>query len=242
MNPIRIVSITLGLSLVVACEKNEPKQEVTVASHQAVTTPSPAPEFNVAYEVTKDTIMGPFKRSVEIELKERITEDELRWIAAQVMASGTTKTERTLIGYRLASANPTAYWATTHYDPDLKVSIQGFSKDAFEKLSAATLPAKYSDGLVGVWLYESMQWIDVITKKGSKLFLAILNTDGDEVVYDDLITKKVDGVTQYRQKNSEHDEYFVLGPKGELVFWGSGDSPFYWAPPLGEPKLKELEK
>ena len=44
MNPIRIVSITLGLSLVVACEKNKPKQEATVASHHAVATPSLAPD------------------------------------------------------------------------------------------------------------------------------------------------------------------------------------------------------
>ena len=236
MNSIPIVAVALGIDLVVACGKNEPKQE----PENTLPDPSPAPEFKVAYEVTKDTVMGRFKRTVEIQLKERITEDELRWIAAQVMPSGKTKVDRTFIGYRLSTKHPSAYWATTHHDPDIKVRIQGFSKEAFEEISTQKLPPKYADGLVGVWLYESMQWIDVISKKGSKLFLAVLNADGEEVVYDELVTKKVDGVTQYRQKSSEHDEYFVVGPEGDLVFWGSGDSPFYWAPPLGDPNLQAL--
>ncbi len=50
------------------------------------------------YEITKDEKMGSIKRTVEIELIERVDEKRLREIATTVHEKGF---ERTFIAYRL---------------------------------------------------------------------------------------------------------------------------------------------
>jgi hypothetical protein len=209
--------------------------------------PEPKP-INVAYTVTEDTLMAPYKRSVEIELGERITEDELRWIAARVMASGKTKVERTFIGYRLkGQPSNTAYWATTHHNPDLEVRIQGLTKEGYEALSSLQVPEALSKDVVGTWIYEDvgLSALNVVYRKNSKLFLARIFPNGEELSNEELAVKNVNGEVRVAEKGNEHGEYFTLDSTGVMHWWGPplegvDHKPFNRASPRDVPAAADL--
>jgi hypothetical protein len=88
------------------------------------------------FTVTSDEYLGKIKRTVEVVLKQRISESELTEIAKALKGQANQSTERTFIGYRIGSETG-AYWATTHYDPDLDVRIIGMTAAEYEAAQAA---------------------------------------------------------------------------------------------------------
>ncbi len=229
-------------------ETPRPTAAPATPSKATVAQPKPAPlpkkePINVEYKVTRDDLMAPWKRSVEIQLDERISEEELRWIAARIMAAGTTKTERTFIGYRLkGQPKESAYWATTHHNPNLDVRIQGMTKEEFANLSSMKVPDAMSKDVVGTWIYEvtGLSTLNVVYRKQGKLFLARVFVDGRELSNEELEVKKLGGQVRFAEKGNEHDEYFTFDDKGEMVFWGIGPEPFDRALPRDKPSAAEL--
>lgn len=85
------------------------------------------------YSIVSDETNAPYKRSVEIVLTQRLNESELESIAREVKEMSANKVDRTFIGYRLESqSSDEAYWATTHYNPELKVRVLGSFADQME--------------------------------------------------------------------------------------------------------------
>jgi len=62
---------------------------------------------------------------VEVEIAKPISEIELEKIAYKIRDGHRTKFDRTFIGWRRQDiSDPSGmYWATTHFNPDLKVEI-----------------------------------------------------------------------------------------------------------------------
>jgi hypothetical protein len=142
---------------------------------------------DVTYTIIDETKLLRIKRSVEIRLNKRVSEDTLAAIAKAVKASDESDYERTFIGYYLPAMKVNeGYWATTHYDPDLNVRILGLSADAAAKMSAK--PELTDRDEIGRWFDESPSFgcRIVIFRKDGKLFMESTYQDGsggtDEIV------------------------------------------------------------
>lgn len=115
-----IAGFLLALSLS-ACSPEESQGSATskVAATNAPAASLAAPDI---FAVTKDDYMAAMKRTVEVSLSREATEQELSAIAENIFKARSKDTERTFIGYRI-DGSAGSYWATTHYNPDLKVEI-----------------------------------------------------------------------------------------------------------------------
>jgi len=83
-------------------------------------------EFSILYEVVKDKLEPGVKRSLEIVLKRKVTENELSKIAMELKKSSSESVPRTFIGYYLPDTDRSSgYWATTHFAPNLEVNVLG---------------------------------------------------------------------------------------------------------------------
>lgn len=89
------------------------------------------------HKIILDESTKNIKRSVEVSLDKRISEQELEALGRHIKQQEKHAYERTFIGYRVAGQASSMYWATTHYDPDLKVSILGETKEQHAELVAA---------------------------------------------------------------------------------------------------------
>jgi len=86
----------------------------------------------VPYLITKNDVFRNIKRSVEIRIAKPMSEKELEKLAYEIRDDHRTKFERTFIGWRIQGVPSDTYWATTHFNPDLKVRILFDLKDGEE--------------------------------------------------------------------------------------------------------------
>ncbi|WOD29824.1 hypothetical protein RYH70_07045 [Alloalcanivorax xenomutans] len=179
----------------------------------------------VDYEITKDEKFRDIKRTVEILLSERVDEEGLGKIAEEVYRSGF---DRTFIGYRLEGEGKGYYWATTNYDPDLKVSILGSSKEDHENMISVDL--KIVGDLIGHWLIDwGGEYKAAIYDRGGKIYMKTLYSDGSGQEKE-ISMSNVEGVTRYYDEGGrERGEFYIIGPDGHLQFW-SGNGNYYTAP------------
>src|SRR5438105_3293361 len=81
-----------------------------------------------SYTVIKNETLPPIWRKIEVDLSCKVHEDALRKIAVQLKNADPKTYERTLIFYHIPEWKqwkPKVFWATTNFDPDLKVCILG---------------------------------------------------------------------------------------------------------------------
>ena len=98
--------------------------DVAQIDQQQITVSDVAATLPQIFIITKDEYLGSSKRTVEITLDREATEGELAAIANHMYADRKKDTDRTFIGYRLAGENNQgSYWATTHFNPDLKIEV-----------------------------------------------------------------------------------------------------------------------
>jgi len=82
---------------------------------------------NIQYTITNDESMRNIKRSVEVALHRKITKDELRKIALYINKSDSTVYDKTFIEYWIKGmSRDSGCWATTHFNPMLKVEILNY--------------------------------------------------------------------------------------------------------------------
>ncbi|WP_041443351.1 hypothetical protein [Picosynechococcus sp. PCC 7002] len=82
MNKIILASLIAGLLM--SCGKNSSNTTVELQESESITTADnlkSSEDSNVNYTVIKDSNMGSIKRSVEVMLEEKITEEELQILA-----------------------------------------------------------------------------------------------------------------------------------------------------------------
>ncbi|HEX8324035.1 MAG TPA: hypothetical protein VF595_08975 [Tepidisphaeraceae bacterium] len=163
-----------------------------------------------------DAVPG-IKRSVDVRLNKAVSEDVLRSIALKLKSEETGIYQRTFIFYYLPDMTPrSGAWATTHFNPELKVEIQGFTPE-----QAAT-PAATSNTL-GRWIDNSPFTASHITlyREGGKLFLDTKFKDGSNMKTNVIEKQLPAGRRLEDAAGSERGEYFVVTPAGDLQICGS---------------------
>lgn len=101
---------------------------------QSVGKPSNTPDTDdVKYEILNDNRTANIKRSVDVRINKEVSKEALGNIAERIKAD--FQFERTFISYYLPEMTVGAgAWATSHYDPNLSVSIllTKETRDAYE--------------------------------------------------------------------------------------------------------------
>ena len=91
---------------------------------------------DISYSIIDSTAIAGIKRSLDVRLNKRVTEDTLRAIALKLKSQDSRDYDRTFITYYLPGMTVGAgAWATTHFTPDLEVKILGLSTEEEKKLS-----------------------------------------------------------------------------------------------------------
>lgn len=201
--------------------KDAPEHEATGA------TATDMPE----YKILEDTVRPDIKRTVKVQLPSRTDEDTLRVLAANIYALSNVNVERTFISYTIADNDPgqSYYWATTDYDPDLRIIIYGETASDYEKTKNknAVLPL---GELVGSWMVSrGSEYKMVAYKKDGKVY--IHNVFGDDSPSDELyeLSEQYKGTWLESYEGKKLGEYFVINKEGDLEFWSDSGN-YYTAP------------
>ncbi|MDD5215665.1 MAG: hypothetical protein PHQ03_09040 [Methylococcales bacterium] len=178
----------------------------------------------IEYKVVKDEKLGNIKRMVDVVLSEKISEEELKKIAMEIKHSDSKNYDKTFITYSLSADKKFTKdrnrdgWATTHFNPNLEVKIQGLNlKDEQTLLAKANTATDANRKVIGSWIDDRIGYTAVLFKADKKLFMEKLFYDGsgsvDEMMIDK--NKKITSKVDYG-----HGEYYVINAKKELESWG----------------------
>lgn len=174
------------------------------------------------YKIISDTHYHHYKRTVEVRLSDRISEAELTAIAKKIKSMDTSIYERTFITYYLPDMKVGhGAWATSHYDPELKVLILGSTKEQNVKMAAAAKKKKVERDVIGTWFYEApyISQTIVLFRKGSKIFMEVTYNDGSSGI-DEMIENKISKGTRYQEIGTgEGVDYFIINSEGNLEIW-----------------------
>lgn len=176
------------------------------------------------FRVIKDEVEH-LKRSVEVVLPERIDKQQLEALARHIYQD---RPGNTFIGYYIEGEGDYAYWATTHYNPELDVQILGSSKAQEQSLNDTS--SGLEGEVLGRWRvnrgYNSV--ITLIEVGGEKRLIQRFQ-DGSEMD-NPAQERNVNGQTRLSDGIGENNgEYYVIGEDGRLQFW-SNNGNYYTAP------------
>ena len=159
------LSALIGFSL-------EDETETVIAVAQAVQQTEAVSSNIVAGQnqivgVSEEISFGSSKRSLNVRISEVLDEATLTTIAKQLQ-SEKPNFERTYIEYYLPGMDEAAgAWASTHFDPNLKVRIFGLTVVELDELNIAPV----SSEIVGQWVAQTQQQEISIRREGDTLVL-----------------------------------------------------------------------
>lgn len=140
----------------------------------AETSSGPAPDLP-SYSVISDEVLPPYKRTVEVELDNSVSRDELGLIAKEIKALNRKPFERTFISYQLkghTTKDIGMSYAISHYNPDMEINFLGLSTEDEEiiwKKIAALESSSERGEIIGRWInYGYPATIDVLEKKSGE--------------------------------------------------------------------------
>jgi len=174
----------------------------------------------VRYEILSDEAVPGIKRTIEVRLEDRVSEEALERIAHALKAGDPRSYPRTFIGYYLPGMQVGAgAWATTHFDPDLEVRIIGLSAAEAAEMSEAE--DDHSD-LVGRWLDDAWGTERRITifRDNGVPFVEYLYTDGSSGVYE-LVESVTESGHRFEEPDAGFGDHVILNDAGDLEFWDS---------------------
>jgi len=175
---------------------------------------------DVTYSIIDSDTYLDYKRSLEVRLNKKVSEDTLRAIAIKLKSQDSRHYERTFISYLLPDMEPgKGAWATTHFDPDLEVRILGLTVEQEKALKQ--LPDDPSRDVIGSWLDETLYMGRRITifRQNGKLFMESVYYDGSSGKME--VVEKLSGRNRrlQRKEGSSVGEFYLIDVQGNLQMW-----------------------
>ncbi len=171
----------------------------------------------LAYSVIDSNMIPGIKLSLDVHLSRKATEQELAQIARELKGGTPGSYSRTFILHYLPRMELGAgAWATTHFDPSLKIKIQGMTTEQEQAL--ANQVSSPGQQVIGVWLDESpfSAHRNILYKKIGKIFWERTFKDGSELT-EEMIERSSSSGRRFemRDRNSSGD-YLVIRASGVL--------------------------
>ena len=171
--------------------------------------PEPLPE-NFNYTITKD-LSNPNleKNEIYVDISEKLTEGQIATLAEELY-NQKNKERRFYIFYQLQNEkNENVAWATSHFDPELEIGINGSTKSEDEKMLKSS---KETDGEI-LGMYNEKEYTFAtytIFKKNGKVFVKTVYKDGSFSDSEVKETKVKDGIKLVEKNTNGNGEYYVL--------------------------------
>lgn len=170
------------------------------------------------FKIVEDIKKRSIKRSVTIRLASKVSKEALGQIAKQIRNTDKNKYKRTFILYYLPEMEiGMGAWATTHFNPQLKVEILGLSLE--EEGALKNKKEKTDRDEIDSWITESLPGILTIYRKKESYFLEWRFNDGS-VLKRQLIKKLSSKGTRFEEENNHFGEYFIINHVNNLESWG----------------------
>ncbi|MCG8998421.1 hypothetical protein LH427_04475 [Laribacter hongkongensis] len=227
-------------SLVSGCGESENAasgQNNTPSAEQPTQSTKQASLDNVSYEISSEQTVGNVQR-IEVTLHQRIDEPTLRLLAEKIKQDHGGSSESILIGYRIDGAPVNSiYWATTHYQPDLKVEISGASQEQYESVLSAdeSVPGER----LGVWveMYEPVNKMIAYKNKG-KTFIRTFYPDGSSGDSEYKLLVRGDKKILAHPSDNDKEVFMAITKDGDLEYWNERGN-YYTAPKFEKPKAAD---
>lgn len=238
----KITSILFAVFLLISCKEN-----TTIGKY----TKEALPE-NFYYEIVKDeSDVLLEKNQLTVEISEKLTEGQIATIAEELYNSKDSR-RRFYIWYKLKDLENGFAWATSHFDPELEISINGSTTEEDIKkdklleeidneisINGSTteedkLSKKNDSEIIGKWDENKFSFTNlIIYKKDNKTFLKTIFKNGT-ILDDELIENKISGGIRYDYKDAEsnNNEYFILNSEEMLDIYDPIDGKYTTAKPI----------
>lgn len=224
-----LLALLVSLVLLPACSA-----PASAPSTEAPPTPSPTEEAapvkekvkekatdtliipaDVSYEVIDTDIVPGIKRSLDVRLNKKVSEDVLRAIALEVKSNDLRQYDRTFICYYLPDmAVGAGAWATTHFDPTLDVRILGLT--AQEEQALVTEPTPSNREVIGSWLSELIGSQITIYREDDTLYIEQKFKDGSSLK-EELVEKSSPLSQRFDlKKGSSFGDHWIIDRGGNL--------------------------
>ena len=195
--------LAFGLCLFLSCSSREPALDEVVE--------------DVSYEIINASRVPGVQCRLDVRLSRKVGEEALRSIALKLREEESEEYERMFIAYELPGMMPGAgAWATSHFNPDLKVEILGMTIE-----ESAQTPAVPGGELVGRWLDQGIVggWYTIMVRD-KNLIGEWKFTDGSSIE-EKLIESADSGRRRFGKKENPYGEYYVIESDGRLGLYDS---------------------
>ncbi len=181
---------------------------------------APTISADVTFSIINSDTFHDYKRSLDVRLNKKVSENILRAIALKLKSQDSRSYERTFICYYLPDMEVGAgAWATTHFNPNLEVRIQGLTTEQEKFLKQQ--PNNPSREVIGSWLDETPYMGRRITifRQNGKLFMENVWYDGSSSKKE--IVEKLSGRkrTFRRKEGNSVGEFYLIDSQDNLQLW-----------------------
>ena len=204
----------LSIFLFVSCESS------TIGDYKKEALPK-----NFNFQILKDeSNLTLEKNQLYVLINQKLTEGQIATLAEQLFSTKEQQ-RRFYIFYQL-SEKDMYVWATSHFDPELKIEIIGSTSE--EDNNVELNSNEEIDGvLIGKWKEE--QYTNaayIIYTKENDVLLKVIYPNGQSLIEPLLKGASTKG-EKYTYKNGGYNnEYFVINMKKELEFYNAENSIF----------------
>ncbi len=171
----------------------------------------------VNYTVIKKSNMGTIKSLIIIRLEKKVSKDFLEKLALKLRKAEPRKYDRMFIHYYLPGMKPNfGAWATSDFDPNLKVQILGTTIE--EEKALINDNTSLSGEKIGEWFDDSagagIKY--TLLKRNNKIILVRKGKKGSEWE-EEMIQKKQSGRLKFEEKRGNNSgDYFLIEKNGNL--------------------------
>lgn len=172
------------------------------------------------YSIIEDTSMATIKRTVDVRLEQKISEDELRLVAEEIKGMDSKKYERVFITYYLPHQTPgSGAWATTHYDPSIDVRVLGFGVDEVPAPEQSNAPKA---DRIGRWEYSNaIGQVFTVSRVGTGFTMTIEFQDGGKIVEPVTAQREGERVIVRPVEPKDSGDYWILDEQKNLLLMDS---------------------
>jgi len=170
------------------------------------------------FKILEDTKKRNIKRSVTVRLDHKVSKKTLIQIAKRIKGMDKKQYQRTFILYYLPGMKiGMGAWATTHFNPGLKVVVQGMSLEDEKALTSKKKNNRRDE--IGSWKSETFPaGIITIYKKKGAFFLEHRFTDGSKMEKK-VIRKSSSNGVRFLIENSSSGDYYLIDKSKNLQVW-----------------------
>jgi Fic family protein len=166
------------------------------------------------YKITEEEVNANLgKSTLEIELNKKVTEVELKEIAAELRADRESY-DKLLIFYYIEGMQKDIAWATSHYKPLLKIDILGSTTEQ-DNLTRNT--SEIEGEIINKWRSEKSLMgasLTLFKDSSNKLYMLIKFKDGGSR-QEEITESNENGLRRYDYDNT-FGEYYLLELNGNL--------------------------